>query len=198
MKTKDHKTQCPNKNRLLGLHFRHSTSNRALFCRELLLFARQFVRPFGFSRFVGRLVALRVETPPSWQLMCRLEAGATPQIRTPPSVDTLCQQMLQRVYGGFQAAYRYGGCSSAGRAPDCGSGRRGFESRHPPQAKHARADRRVTFGCPFKQTLATTRAELGTSSSAAWSIDPRRRAAKGHRRFPGIIDTEIRRKPSSE
>ena len=32
----------------------------------------------------------------------------------------------------FRAARLYGGCSSAGRAPDCGSGRRGFESRHPP------------------------------------------------------------------
>ncbi len=26
-----------------------------------------------------------------------------------------------------------GGCSSVGRAPDCGSGCRGFESRHSPQ-----------------------------------------------------------------
>src|SRR2546423_1107567 len=27
----------------------------------------------------------------------------------------------------------YGGCSSTGRAPDCGSGRCGFDSHHPPQ-----------------------------------------------------------------
>ena len=35
-----------------------------------------------------------------------------------------------------------GGCSSIGRAPDCGSGCCGFESHHPPQTK--RGDR----GCP--------------------------------------------------
>lgn len=27
----------------------------------------------------------------------------------------------------------HGGCSSVGRAPDCGSGGRGFETHHPPQ-----------------------------------------------------------------
>ena len=32
----------------------------------------------------------------------------------------------------------YGGCSSIGRAPDCGSGRCGFESHYPP---HKKADR---------------------------------------------------------
>ena len=37
-------------------------------------------------------------------------------------------QLLDRI-GGIP----YGGCSSAGRAPDCGSGGRGFESLHPPQ-----------------------------------------------------------------
>src|SRR5476651_1221831 len=30
-----------------------------------------------------------------------------------------------------------GGCSSVGRVPDCDSGRRGFESRQPPQIKKA-------------------------------------------------------------
>ena len=45
----------------------------------------------------------------------------------------------------YAAACR-GGCSSAGRAPDCGSGRRGFKSHHPPQStislwNHAGIDR---------------------------------------------------------
>ncbi len=30
---------------------------------------------------------------------------------------------------------RYGGCSSVGRAPDCDSGCRGFESRHSPHKR---------------------------------------------------------------
>ena len=32
----------------------------------------------------------------------------------------------------FTSYFKYGGCSSIGRAPDCGSGRCGFESHYPP------------------------------------------------------------------
>ena len=42
-----------------------------------------------------------------------------------------------------------GGCSSIGRAPDCGSGRCGFESHHPPQTTVG--DR----GCPGPLLLST-------------------------------------------
>ncbi len=54
MKTKAHRTQCPNKIRLLDLNFRHSTSNRALFCRELL---PSHDRLSGHSDFRGSSVA---------------------------------------------------------------------------------------------------------------------------------------------
>ena len=38
-----------------------------------------------------------------------------------------------RVFYGYNRGLYYGGCSSAGRVPDCDSGRRGFESHQPPQ-----------------------------------------------------------------
>lgn len=44
--------------------------------------------------------------------------------------------------------FSYGGCSSVGRAPDCGSGRRGFKSLHPPhfnKAPVAQLDRAPDF-----------------------------------------------------
>ncbi len=45
--------------------------------------------------------------------------------------------------------FRYGGCSSVGRAPDCGSGCREFDPRHSPQrlenALVAQLDRAVDF-----------------------------------------------------
>lgn len=37
-----------------------------------------------------------------------------------------------RVFYGYNRGLYYGGCSSAGRVPDCDSGRRGFESHQPP------------------------------------------------------------------
>ena len=39
-----------------------------------------------------------------------------------------------------------GDCSSVGRAPDCDSGRRGFESHHPPHFSTAYAIRRRQTG----------------------------------------------------
>ena len=37
--------------------------------------------------------------------------------------------------------FKYGGYSSIGRAPDCGSGRCGFESHYPPQKRKSHPDR---------------------------------------------------------
>ena len=50
MKTKDRKTQCPNKNRLLVLHFRHLRRIERSFCRKLLLLNDNLSDQFGFSR----------------------------------------------------------------------------------------------------------------------------------------------------
>ena len=46
----------------------------------------------------------------------------------------------------FSKAIRYGGCSSVGRASDCGSECRGFESRHPPHKPLRRKGRSVRSG----------------------------------------------------
>src|SRR5262249_45149342 len=48
-----------------------------------------------------------------------------------------------------------GGCSSAGRAPDCGSGCRGFDPRHPPHPAPARGarDRAMTRRAKIVATL---------------------------------------------
>lgn len=76
-------------------------------------------------------------------------------------VATGCYKRSIAVFG---VTRRYGGCSSAGRAPDCGSGRRGFEPRHPPHDFQSLADNlristrfRVAHGLSFCQTsLAAT------------------------------------------
>ena len=43
--------------------------------------------------------------------------------------------ILSQVISNLAAANSDGGCSSVGRAPDCDSGCRGFEPRHPPQLR---------------------------------------------------------------
>ena len=48
--------------------------------------------------------------------------------------------------GGSSPAGRYGGCSSAGRAPRCGRGCRGFKSRHSPHAPLRRTPDRTAIG----------------------------------------------------
>ena len=61
--------------------------------------------------------------------------------RPTPQLTPSAAGCYKRSTAVFSLARRYGGCSSAGRAPDCGSGRRGFESRHPPQATPAHGAR---------------------------------------------------------
>ena len=80
-------------------------------------------------------------------------------------------------FGSFQSAY--GGYSSAGRAPDCGSGCRGFEPHYPPhtvaEGRSVRSGPRLTstLGCSQVVRHGTlTPAFAGSSPAIPAKYDP--------------------------
>ncbi len=106
-----------------------------------------------------------------WSYPMRVDVGRPrgrdEVIRPTVQLTPFATRCYKRNTAVLSAARRSGGCSSAGRAPDCGSGRRGFESRHPPQTTaeqyRGRAMGSAAQGTPEKRSASSVFEVCGSS-----------------------------------
>ena len=107
---------------------------------------------------------------PTARATCRAAAPLTGVRGTPPTSVHFCPAAATDD-GSRRHRRGHGGCSSAGRAPGCGPGGRGFKSRHSPQVTPQVSDL-PTVGAP--QWGAPTRSFGGHQAATEASPRPRR------------------------